>query len=383
MDTVSYICDEFAVMQRGKPAKANAKNELQILLDMKPQLEGFLEKQVKPFLQRYGRRYEWSMGNARTLRLKHEADQYLNQKTMKRRDYCHGTDDRFVIYEDSQFERCGFQTFEDKHAHRFLNASRDHNEDYYIVAINGADTGGASLMEYRGGIEYAAKLGLLAKDGNYTGIPFTSNLNGTRAQYSFDLPLNLRFSENHIQLNDAIDSCLMQFQQMFGYVSDEGRHTVIDFHLVCGGGRNAVGEHYTSYDKWVRLLDGKPDPESVNRLAASLMLYAIVCNYRFSHPRYIVDPETLLLKKSTLSNLMDALADYVINDDIYQCAYCGRPVFGRHLCRNSGCAVRYSEKMHRYAASHTCNETITAFPHIKRNTIEKYYGVESADNASV
>lgn len=361
MDTVSYICDEFAIMRRGRPAKGNAKSEIKLLLDMKPDMDNFLDKQVKPFLQVYGRRYEWS-----TVRFKLKSDtaNHYPIKKLERFGY--------YIYENESPKYC------------YLNECREHSENYYIVVIDGEDTGGVSLMQYREGIEYVARLGLLAKDGSYSGLSFESapiGLGNGRGnygvRYSFELPINLWFNRDFINLEDAIDSHIMQHPQSFGSVRENGRRTDIEFRMRRGGGTTDEGEHFTEYWDWIKLSDGKPDPEAANRLAASLMLFAVIKNYRFSHSRYIIDADTLLLKKASFSNLMDALAEYVINDDIHQCATCGRPVFGRNLCRNGGCAVRYSENMHKYAASHTCDDTIRAFPYIKRGTIEKYFGEDS------
>lgn len=341
MDKVLAICDNFAILAKGNNPLPDAMKELKSLTDIKFFSDAnYLEQQVKPHLQLYGRRLAM---DARFHPL------HMHERGLP----------------NEQLKEIGYYVYENKHTGTFfLNRTDKTDNNTYAVPIRGmganaagVDAGGYALSDLQDAMIYAAKLALLSKDGINNELSITIGNNSEETVVSFaDVPLQLWISD-WMPLENVFDR-----MDVDAIVSNYGHITRLN---------NSLSVH-------ISCITGEKNPNPL-RFAASLLLVCLMRTYRFGRGRYVVSSETGAIIEQSSSNLLEAVVQCVAAGKVSACPYCKRPIFGNsQLCRVGGCRQRFNERAQNDIRNGTPIADIKSryVPYIKESTIENWFAGE-------
>ena len=386
MDEVEYVSASgaFAIARKGTPEKANPEKELQALLDMRPDKQVFVEKQLPKFLARYGRQFECddpvsvARGSEDARRLEELGYVYLSGP--------------ITLSSDKPGERASFEVTYGREGMATLFPSMEALRgacDRYVVDL----TDNKDPKSLLGTIEtarYVAGLGLVSQGDASHEVKLRPKLRPLSALYELTPPPSLRLdlkptgndesaegepllwgatgSAVYDEKGDPTGASLLEFDD------EEGRRwwlmVPMEGFIECDANGNQKPAH-----PWVRTLpDGSPDEGDLNRLAASLLLSIIEERYKDKPRGYVVDQATLRLRKSGAPYLVGELVRCIVAGKVHPCDRCGRPIMGgASYCRSGRCQQATLEAARREAArGRSVDEILAIYPHIKRATVEGY-----------
>lgn len=341
MDTVEYMSasGEFAIMRRGKPSKTNAEKELEKLLDMRPESSKFVEKQLCPFLEEFGRHF----GRGSSLLVRGETEE--SEECLSRLGYSiqevEGTCEKLVSANGESGNQVSRGT--------------------YIANID--SIGPNPLMQVKEEIHFLAELGLLSQGYESRAVALAPTVAEGTVTYTLRPPRTLA-------LNLQEDEEGQQFAHLQGTVGS----------LNPLQGRGPFGKLVESYEDeraWVLKLslpEGEPNERKLGMLAAGQLLSLIEERYYYRPKRFVVDPDTLKLVPNDVPYLIGELIACIASGSVHPCSHCGRPLMGRTwYCRGRRCKASDLEDA-RHLAAQGCEADfiLDRYPHIKRATIEGY-----------
>lgn len=390
MDEVEYVSASgaFAIVRKGTPEKANPEKELQDLLDMRPDKQVFVEKQLPKFLARYGRQFECddpvsvAHGSEDARRLEELGYVYLSGQTTLPSDKLGLSKPGERPYTVS-YGGEGLATFSP--SMEVLSGACDR---YVVDLTDNKDP--KSLLGTIETARYVAGLGLVSQGYASHEVKLRPKLGPLSAWYELTPPPSLRLdlnptgndesAEGEPLLWGATGSAVYDEKggptgaSLLEFDNEEGRRwwlmVPIKGFIECDADGNQSPAH-----PWVRTLpDGSPDEEDLNRLAASLLLSIIEQRYRDKPRGYVVDPATLRLRKNGAPYLVGELVKCIVAGKVHPCDRCGRPIMGgAWYCRSGRCQQATLEAARREAArGRSVDEILAAHPHIKRATVEGY-----------
>lgn len=393
MDEVEYVSASgaFAIVRKGTPEKANPEKELQALLDMRPDKQVFVEKQLPKFLARYGRQFECS----EPVSVARNSEDARRLKELGY-DCLPGP----ITYSSDKLgltkpgERASFEV---TYGREGMDVSFPSMEvlrgacDRYVVDL----TDNKDPKSLLGTIEtarYVAGLGLVSQGYASHEVKLRPKLRPLSALYELTPPPSLRLdlkptgndesTEGEPLLWGATgfanygekDDPTGKLTSLLEFDNEEGRRwwlmVPMKGFIECDANGNQKPAH-----PWVRTLpDGSPDEGDLNRLAASLLLSIVEERYRDKPCGYVVDPATLRLRKSGAPYLVGELVRCIVAGKVHPCDRCGRPIMGgAWYCRSGRCQQATLEAARRDAArGRSVDEILAAHPHIKRATVEGY-----------
>ncbi|SDC48585.1 hypothetical protein [Parafannyhessea umbonata] len=391
MDKVEYVSASgtFAIVRKGTPEKANPEKELQALLDMRPDKQVFVEKQLPKFLARYGRQFECSepvsvaRNSEDARRLEELGYVYLSGQTTL-------SSDKLGLSKPG--ERASFEVTYGREGMATLFPSMEVLSgacDRYVVDL----TDNKDPKSLLGTIEtarYVAGLGLVSQGYASHEVKLRPKLRPLSALYELTPPPSLRLdldptgndesAEGEPLLWGATGSAVYDEKggptgaSLLEFDDEEGRRwwliVPMKRFIECDANGNQKPAH-----PWVRTLpDGSPDEGDLNRLAASLLLSIVEERYRDKPCGYVVDPATLRLRKSGAPYLVGELVRCIVAGKVHPCDRCGRPIMGgASYCRSGRCQQATLEAARREAArGRSVDEILAIYPHIKRATVEGY-----------
>ena len=351
MDTVEYMSasGEFAIMRRGKSSKTNAEKELEKLLDMRPESSKFAEKQLRPFLEEFGRHF----GRSSDLLIRGEAEE--SEECLSRLGYSiqevEGTCEKLVSANGGG----------GNHASRGT----------YIANIDSIEPN--PLMRVKEELHFVAELGLLSQGYESRAVALVPTVAEGTATYTLRPPHTLA-------LNLQEDEEGQQFAHLQGTVGSRNplQGTVGSRNPLQGPG--PLGELVESYEggrAWVLKLslpEGEPNERKLAMLAAGQLLSLIEERYYYRPKRFVVDPDTLKLVPNDVPYLIGELIACIASGSVHPCFLCGRPLMGRTwYCRGRRCkASDLEDARHLAAQGYEADFILDRYPHIKRATIEGY-----------
>ena len=391
MDEVEYVSASgaFAIVRKGTPEKANPEKELQALLDMRPDKQVFVEKQLPKFLARYGRQFECSepvsvARNSEDARRLEELgyDRLHAPITL--------TSDKLGLSKPG--ERASFEV---TYGREGMDVSFPSMEvlsgacDRYVVDL----TDNKDPKSLLGTIEtarYVAGLGLVSQGYTSHEVKLRPKLRPLSALYELTPPPSLRLDLDPTGNDESAEGePLLWGATGFAVYDEKGGPTgasLLEFDdeegrrwglmvpmkrfIECDANGNQKPAH-----PWVRTLpDGSPDEGDLNRLAASLLLSIVEERYRDKPRGYVVDPATLRLRKNGAPYLVGELVRCIVAGKVHPCDRCGRPIMGgASYCRSGRCQQATLEAARREAArGRSVDEILAIYPHIKRATVEGY-----------
>lgn len=393
MDEVEYVSASgaFAIVRKGTPEKANPEKELQALLDMRPDKQVFVEKQLPKFLARYGRQFECSepvsvaRNSEDARRLKELGYDCLPGPITLSSDKLGltkpGERASFEITYGSEGTSVLFPSME---------ALRGACDRYVVDLTDNKDP--KSLLGTIETARYVAGLGLVSQGYASHEVKLRPKLRPLSALYELTPPPSLRLdlkptgndesTEGEPLLWGATgfanygekDDPTGKLTSLLEFDNEEGRRwwlmVPMKGFIECDANGNQKPAH-----PWVRTLpDGSPDEVDLNRLAASLLLSIIEQRYRDKPRGYVVDPATLRLRKNGAPYLVGELVRCIVAGKVHPCDRCGRPIMGgAWYCRSGRCQQATLEAARRDAArGRSVDEILAAHPHIKRATVEGY-----------
>lgn len=391
MDKVEYVSASgtFAIVRKGTPEKADPERELQALLDMRPDKQVFVEKQLPKFLARYGRQFECSepvsvaRNSEDARRLEELGYDRLHAPTTL-------SSDKLGLTKPG--ERASFEVTYGREGMATLFPSMEALRgacDRYVVDL----TDNKDPKSLLGAIEtarYVAGLGLVSQGYASHEVKLRPKLRPLSALYELTPPPSLRLdlkptgndkstegepllwgatgSAVYDEKGDPTGASLLEFD------NEEGRRwwliVPMKRFIECDANGNQKPAH-----PWVRTLpDGSPDEGDLNRLAASLLLSIIEQRYKDKPRGYVVDQATLRLRKSGAPYLVGELVRCIVAGKVHPCDRCGRPIMGgASYCRSGRCQQATLEAARREAArGRSVDEILAIYPHIKRATVEGY-----------
>lgn len=365
MDEVEYVSASgaFAIVRKGTPEKANPEKELQALLDMRPDKQVFVEKQLPKFLARYGRQFECS----------EPVSVARNSEDARRLEEL-----GYVSYGGEGMATL-FPSME------VLSGACDR---YVVDLTDNKDP--KSLLGTIETARYVAGLGLVSQGYASHEVKLRPKLRPLSALYELTPPPSLRLdlkptgndksAEGEPLLWGATGSAVYGEKggptgaSLLEFDDEEGRRwwlmVPMKGFIECDANGNQNPAH-----PWVRTLpDGSPDEGDLNRLAASLLLSIVEERYRDKPRGYVVDQATLRLRKSGAPYLVGELVRCIVAGKVHPCDRCGRPIMGgAWYCRSGRCQQATLEAARREAArGRSVDEILAAHPHIKRATVEGY-----------
>lgn len=391
MDEVEYVSASgaFAIVRKGTPEKANPEKELQALLDMRPDKQVFVEKQLPKFLARYGRQFECSkpVSVARN-----------SEDARRLKELGYDCLPGLITYSSDKLgltkpgERASFEV---TYGREGMDVSFPSMEvlrgacDRYVVDL----TDNKDPKSLLGTIEtarYVAGLGLVSQGYASHEVKLRPKLRPLSALYELTPPPSLRLdldptgndesAEGEPLLWGATGSAVYDEKggptgaSLLEFDDEEGRRwwliVPMKRFIECDANGNQKPAH-----PWVRTLpDGSPDEGDLNRLAASLLLSIVEERYRDKPCGYVVDPATLRLRKSGAPYLVGELVRCIVAGKVHPCDRCGRPIMGgASYCRSGRCQQATLEAARREAArGRSVDEILAIYPHIKRATVEGY-----------
>lgn len=356
MDEVLYIGKSraFAIMRKGTPSHGSVEKELEWLLDMRPESAGFAEKQLQPFLERYGRHFATALDRDLMITGDGEDEERLSELGYYIRRDSHTGEaslclDRVAIARDT-----------------------------YKVSI-ACPYSSPCLMNEREALRYVAELGLVSRgfESRKVVLKPVIDAEGDMATYTLTPPesLWLDIQGRLAPLKGTLAKDFDQSKSDWGYLktreSESGRriwNLNVDLSVTLGG-------TYEERRDWATTQpDGGPIVRSLNMLSAGLLLSLIAERYHLRPLRFVVDPVTLKLKPNETPYLMGGLVRCIALGKVHPCAHCGRPLMGgTWYCRGRRCHASDLERARRLADRGIgVDEIQAAFPHIKRATIEGY-----------
>lgn len=390
MDEVEYVSASgaFAIVRKGTPEKANPEKELQALLDMRPDKQVFVNKQLPKFLARYGRQFEFTEpvsvahGSEDARRLEELGYVYLSGQTTLSSDKLGLSKPGERPYTVS-YGGEGLATFFP--SMEVLSGACDR---YVVDLTDNKDP--KSLLGTIETARYVAGLGLVSQGYASHEVKLRPKLGPLSAWYELTPPPSLRLdleptgndesAEGEPLLWGATGSAVYDEKgdptgaSLFEFDNEEGRRwglmVPMKRFIECDADGNQSPAH-----PWVRTLpDGSPDEGDLNRLAASLLLSIVEERYRDKPRGYVVDPATLRLRKNGAPYLVGELVKCIVAGKVHPCDRCGRPIMGgAWYCRSGRCQQATLEAARRDAArGRSVDEILAAHPHIKRATVEGY-----------
>lgn len=392
MDNVEYVSASgtFAIVRKGTPEKANPEKELQALLDMRPDKQVFVNKQLPKFLARYGRQFEFTEpvsvahGSEDARRLEELGYVYLSGQTTLSSDklgLSKPGERPYTVSYGSEGMAALFPSME------ALSGACDR----YVVDL----TGNKDPKSLLGTIEtarYVAGLGLVSQGYASHEVKLRPKLRPLSAWYELTPPPSLRLDleptgndesaegepllwgatgfANYYEKGDPTGT----ITSLFEFDNEEGRRwglmVPMKRFIECDANGNQNPAH-----PWVRTLpDGSPDEMDLNRLAASLLLSIVEERYKDKPRGYVVDPVTLRLKRNGAPYLVGELVKCIVAGKVHPCDRCGKPIMGgAWYCRSGRCQQATLEAARRDAArGRSVDEILAIHPHIKRATVEGY-----------
>lgn len=391
MDKVEYVSASgaFAIVRKGTPEKANPEKELQALLDMRPDKQVFVEKQLPKFLARYGRQFECSepvsvaRNSEDARRLEELGYDRLHAPITFSSDKLGLTKPGELASFEKTFGREGmdvsFPSME------VLSGACDR---YVVDLTDNKDT--KSLLGTIETARYVAGLGLVSQGYASHEVKLRPKLRPLSALYELTPPPSLRLDLDPTGNDESAEGePLLWGATGFAVYDEKGGPTgasLLEFDdeegrrwwlmvpmkrfIECDANGNQKPAH-----PWVRTLpDGSPDEGDLNRLAASLLLSIIEQRYKDKPRGYVVDPATLRLRKSGAPYLVGELVRCIVAGKVHPCDRCGRPIMGgASYCRSGRCQQATLEAARREAArGRSVDEILAIYPHIKRATVEGY-----------
>ena len=392
MDEVEYVSASgaFAIVRKGTPEKANPEKELQALLDMRPDKQVFVEKQLPKFLARYGRQFECSepvsvaRNSEDARRLEELGYVYLSGQTTLSSDklgLSKPGERPYTVSYGGEGMATLFPSME------VLSGACDR---YVVDLTDNKDP--KSLLGTIETARYVAGLGLVSQGYASHEVKLRPKLRPLSALYELTPPPSLRLdlkptgndksTEGEPLLWGATgfanygekDDPTEKLTSLLEFDNEEGRRwwlmVPMKGFIECDANGNQKPAH-----PWVRTLpDGSPDEGDLNRLAASLLLSIIEERYRDKPRGYVVDPATLRLRKNGTPYLVGELVRCIVAGKVHPCDRCGRPIMGgAWYCRSGRCQQATLEAARRDAArGRSVDEILAAHPHIKRATVEGY-----------
>lgn len=368
MDTLEYMSasGEFAIMRKGVPSKRNVEKELEGLLDMRPDSSGFVEKQLRPFLERYGRQFE--------------ANELLMTGSVQE--------------DDGRLAELGYGIIEASATSSYLYQKSDGmaGGDTYVVEISSPYSHTTAFMDKRKAFYYVAELGLVSQGFECKDIVLTPIFDKPAQTTTYTL-----YPPPSLWLDPQGTDEMGRWAPLMGTVADhsgqsgwfEGLNVdsengsprwTLTF-MWGSSSRDENGKPINAYPDWVKMRpDGRPDEKSLNMIAAGQLLSLIAERYHFRQRDFVVDPTMFKLKENDTPDLMKELVRCIAAGKVHPCAHCDRPVMGgTWYCRGRRCKASDLEKAKLLAAAgHGVDEIFSLYPHIKRVTIEGY--VEDAKN---
>ena len=396
MDEVEYVSASgaFAIVRKGTPEKANPEKELQALLDMRPDKQVFVEKQLPKFLARYGRQFECS--EPVSVARNSEDARRLEELGY---DRLHApitfSSDKLGLTKPG--ERASFEV---TYGREGMDVSFPSMEvlsgvcDRYVVDL----TDNKDPKSLLGTIEtarYVAGLGLVSQGYASHEVKLRPKLQPLSALYELTPPPSLRLDLKPTGNDESAEGepllwgatgftvyseeddpteKFAKFASLLEFDNEEGRRwwlmVPMKRFIECDANGNQKPAH-----PWVRTLpDGSPDEGDLNRLAASLLLSIIEERYKDKPRGYVVDQATLRLRKSGAPYLVGELVRCIVAGKVHPCDRCGRPIMGgASYCRRGRCQQATLEAARREAArGRSVDEILAIYPHIKRATVEGY-----------
>lgn len=393
MDEVEYVSASgaFAIVRKGTPEKANPEKELQALLDMRPDKQVFVEKQLPMFLARYGRQFECddpvsvAHGSEDARRLEELGYVYLSGPITLSSDKLGLTKPGERASFEVTYGREGMATLSPS-----MEALRGACDRYVVDLTDNKDP--KSLLGTIETARYVAGLGLVSQGDASHEVKLRPKLRPLSAWYELTPPPSLRLdleptgndksAEGEPLLWGATgvanygeeDDPTGKLTSLLEFDNEEGRRwwlmVPMEGFIECDANGNQKPAH-----PWVRTLpDGSPDEGDLNRLAASLLLSIIEERYRDKPRGYVVDPATLRLRKNGAPYLVGELVRCIVAGKVHPCDRCGRPIMGgASYCRSGRCQQATLEAARREAArGRSVDEILAIYPHIKRATVEGY-----------
>ena len=395
MDEVEYVSASgaFAIVRKGTPEKANPEKELQALLDMRPDKQVFVEKQLPMFLARYGRQFECddpvsvAHGSEDARRLEELGYVYLSGPITPSSDKLGLTKPGERASFEVTYGREGMATLFPS-----MEALRGACDRYVVDLTDNKDP--KSLLGTIETARYVAGLGLVSQGYASHEVKLRPKLRPKlgplSAWYELTPPPSLRLdldptgndegAEGEPLLWGATGSAVYDEKggptgaSLLEFDDEEGRRwwliVPMKRFIECDANGNQKPAH-----PWVRTLpDGSPNEGDLNRLAASLLLSIIEQRYRDKPRGYVVDPATLRLRKNGTAYLVGELVRCIVAGKVHPCDRCGRPIMGgAWYCRSGRCQQATLEAARRDAArGRSVDEILAAHPHIKRATVEGY-----------
>lgn len=390
MDKVEYVSASgtFAIVRKGTPEKANPEKELQALLDMRPDKQVFVEKQLPKFLARYGRQFECSepvsvaRNSEDARRLEELGYVYLSGQTTLSSDklgLSKPGERPYTVSYGGEGLATLFPSME------VLSGACDR---YVVDLTDNKDP--KSLLGTIETARYVAGLGLVSQGYASHEVKLRPKLRPLSALYELTPPPSLRLDLDPTRNDESAEGePLLWGATGFAVYDEKGDPTgasLLEFgdeegrrwwlmvpmkgFIECDANGNQKPAH-----PWVRTLpDGSPDEGDLNRLAASLLLSIVEERYRDKPRGYVVDPATLRLRKNGAPYLVGELVRCIVAGKVHPCDRCGRPIMGgASYCRSGRCQQATLEAARREAArGRSVDEILAIYPHIKRATVEGY-----------
>lgn len=360
MDTLEYLSasGEFAIMRKGTPSHGSVEKELEGLLDMRPESAGFAEKQLRPFLENYGRHFASAQNKDLVITGDGEDEERLS---------------RLGYY----IRRSGRRGEASLCLDRVAVAS-----DTYKVSL-ASPYSSPCLKNEREALRYVAELGLVSQgfESKEVVLKPVINTEGDEATYTLAPPETLLLDIQETQaggyapLEGTLVAGFDQTQRDFGFLEtklDESRRRSwsleIDLSVTLGGTNSERRDLVATQP------NESPIVRSLNMLSAGLLLSLIAERYHLRPRSFVVDPTTLKLKPNETPYLMGELVRCIALGKVHPCAHCGRPLMGgTWYCRGRRCKASDLEKARLLATSgRGVDEILAIYPHIKPTTIEGY-----------
>lgn len=312
MDRVLAICENYAILEKGNLGTAKADKELKSLIDIKFGTDkDYLEKQVKPHLQSFGRRLA--------------IDVRYHPLTMTERGL-----------PDDLLKRFGYYEYANEHSGLFyLNRLDKTDNNTYAVPLRGlsadnvgVDAGGYALSQLQEAMIYAARLALISESGSIDGFPVTIDNSSDiySIAYFHDVPIQFWHSTEWIPITNVFDFSSDAIIETHGVIARDGTTIAVRF------------DHFNSA--------AKTENQNTAQLAASLLLICLERTYQFGRGYHAVNASTGKIVKQEPTNLLTAIIDFVASGKVHECPHCKRPIFGTSkFCRHGGCYQRMSEKV--------------------------------------
>ena len=396
MDKVEYVSASgtFAIVRKGTPEKANPEKELQALLDMRPDKQVFVEKQLPKFLARYGRQFECddpvsvAHGSEDARRLEELGYVYLSGPITLSSDKLGLTKPGERASFEVTYGREGMATLFPS-----MEALRGACDRYVVDLTDNKDP--KSLLGTIETARYVAGLGLVSQGYASHEVKLRPKLRPLSALYELTPPPSLRLDLDPTRNDESAEGepllwgatgftvyseeddpteKFAKFASLLEFDNEEGRRwwlmVPMKGFIECDANGNQKPAH-----PWVRTLpDGSPDEGDLNRLAASLLLSIVEERYRDKPRGYVVDPATLRLRKNGAPYLVGELVRCIVAGKVHPCDRCGRPIMGgASYCRSGRCQQATLEAARREAArGRSVDEILAIYPHIKRATVEGY-----------